>query len=796
MESLSGIRGKFLCTLFLTALIASSVTAHPLCIDKTLPKKQATPLSFCSNQAYSDYGCCNTEKDNELKGIIDAMSITNEACYASMKEVLCAQCDKYSAHLFGAEGNLTVAKPAALHPYLCSTTSNVSSAPYCRTFYQTCGNVSITGSPFSATGSIATMIESTYSSATEFCDGHQNPNGLTEGFCFDGKAYELPGPSQVYPPGPGICLDQIASRSYVDFVPHPDGSPRAFLTSKDGYIYLVNLPVEGTAEMIDETTAPFLNISSLVLSDGEFGLIGLAFHPKFLTNGKFYVSYSCDSEADPENCKDFVKACDVANLTCSQAKLEAYAATGGYGTGYFRNATVIAEYLVKSTNIANATAADVTASRRILTYGQPFNNHKAGQIHFGPLDGFLYIQFGDGGGKGDPFNFAQNRDVLLGKILRIDVDDTPIGSKVLYGQYGLPLTNPYFSEAKTGTVRGEIFASGFRNPRRCSFDRERPSYFFCGDSGLDSIQEVNLVSNGGNYGWRLLEGKEPILDLDPVTSAVNLTLTGNEVAPILIYDESSNVNAIGGFMSRSTKDACLFGRYLFADYSGKFYAANENPTNSGLFTNFAKLSPKCATGSPIACSTVQWDNSNMQVVGWGEDNSGTLYVLSSNGIFRMASPSRCGLTCTQTITSPIGSPLSSPSPLTPSALSPTASELSPTTSPSESPSNEPVLETLPKSTDKEDSKTLETWLIFAGVAVIWILAILGCCLMGYFRYNHRKPVQILPILQQEEDPLEYEQKVGRLPSEYYESETGEDDESYNSKGGIRRVFSRPQSQDI
>ena len=218
-----------------------------------------------------------------------------------------------------------------------------------------------------------------------------------------------------------------------------DGSGRLFVVEQPGRI----LVVDG-GELLQE---PFLDIRDAVAAGGERGLLGLAFHPAFADNRRFFVHYTRAEDG----------------------------------------ASVVAEF---------RTSRDPNRSRRVgralLTVEQPFANHNGGMIAFGP-DSFLYIALGDGGSRGDPGNRAQDPDALLGKILRIDVD----GRR----PYAIPEDNPF---AESGG-RPEIYALGLRNPWRFSFDR-KTGRLFAGDVGQGRIEEIDVIWRGGNYGWRILEG--------------------------------------------------------------------------------------------------------------------------------------------------------------------------------------------------------------------------------------------------------------------------------------------------
>ncbi len=230
--------------------------------------------------------------------------------------------------------------------------------------------------------------------------------------------------------------------------PDPTNSNRLFVIEQAGVIKVFNNTQNASASSV------FLDISSRVLYGGEQGLLGLAFHPNYSQNGYFYVDYVADNP----------------------------------------RRTVIARFSV-STNDANV--ADSNSQQVILEISQPFSNHKGGQLAFGP-DGYLYIGVGDGGSEGDPNGNGQNPSTLLGKILRIDVNTQSNGRN-----YSIPADNPF--AGNTAGYREEIYAYGFRNPWRFSFDSATGA-LWVGDVGQDRVEEIDLVEKGKNYGWNTMEG--------------------------------------------------------------------------------------------------------------------------------------------------------------------------------------------------------------------------------------------------------------------------------------------------
>ncbi|OMO96578.1 Soluble quinoprotein glucose/sorbosone dehydrogenase [Corchorus capsularis] len=290
--------------------------------------------------------------------------------------------------------------------------------------------------------------------------------------------------------------------------------------------------------------------------------------------------------------------------------------------------------------------------------GLPYGGAHAGQLLFGPADGYLYMTMGDGAHKDDPYNFAQNKKSLLGKILRFDVDNIPSEKEIndlgLWGNYSIPRDNPYVEDKELGP---EIWALGFRNPWRCSFDSERPSYFICGDPGQDEYEEIDIVTKGGNYGWRVYEG---FLLFHPQLSPGGSTLPTsiNPIFPVMGYTHSEinnnigSASIIGGYFYRSLADPCMYGRYIYMDLYGEaMWAGSEHPLNSGNFTS-SRIGFRCANDSPIPCNITTGSSSSPSlgfVFSLAQDNRKDLYILTSKGIYRVTRPSRCNLKCSKEI---------------------------------------------------------------------------------------------------------------------------------------------------
>jgi glucose/arabinose dehydrogenase len=281
---------------------------------------------------------------------------------------------------------------------------------------------------------------------------------------------------------------------------------------------------------------PFLDVSGLISAGGERGLLGLAFHPDYARNGRFYVNYT-DRAGD----------------------------------------TRVVEY-----RRASASRADRGSARLLLRVDQPYANHNGGHLAFGP-DGDLYIGLGDGGSGGDPHGNGQRTDTLLGKILRIDVDARTGGKP-----YGIPSDNPYAS----GGGRPEIYSYGLRNPWRFSFDRER-SDIWIGDVGQGSIEEIDYrpagQARGANFGWNAFEGRSTFAGAGAVRGRP-------PVAPVAQYTHAKGCSVTGGYVYRGTRVPALRGRYLFADYcSGRVWSMRAGPSPGGLREDTGRLGVSLST---------------------------------------------------------------------------------------------------------------------------------------------------------------------------------------------------------
>lgn len=320
-------------------------------------------------------------------------------------------------------------------------------------------------------------------------------------------------------PSVSIGLQEIASGLH---------SPVAAAFSPDGLMLVCEQT--GQIRVVENNKLremPFLDLSSkLVKLSGAYderGLLGIALHPDFVNNKKFYVYYSAPSTEKGSDHK-----------------------------------SIIAEYKVSSDSFL----ADAGSERILLTVEQPESNHNGGELKFGP-DGYLYIGLGDGGGAGDkhgPSGNGQNLNTLLGKILRIDVNTAE--------NYGIPQDNPFVGQLE---VRPEIWAYGLRNPWRFSFDR-KTDQLFVADVGQNEFEEVNIIEKGGNYGWRTMEATHcfnPEKDCD----------TKDLKLPIAEYAHAEGISITGGFVYHGEEIQEISDKYIFGDWTGPmFYLAKNGET--------------------------------------------------------------------------------------------------------------------------------------------------------------------------------------------------------------------------
>lgn len=359
---------------------------------------------------------------------------------------------------------------------------------------------------------------------------------------------------------PDVALDAVGSGFDSPINITNAGDERLFIVERRGTVQILN--PDGTSNPV-----PFLDIDAIVIPPGgagdEGGLLGLAFHPDYATNGYFYVNYINNS-----------------------------------------GNTVISRFNVSA---GDPDMADPNSEFILLTIAQPFPNHNGGDMAFGP-DGYLYSGIGDGGSGGDPGDRAQNLGLLLGKMLRLDVDN---GSP-----YGIPPDNPFFNDGDVNTL-DEIWAYGLRNPWRFSFD-SLTGDIWIGDVGQGTYEEIDMAAPtaaGLNYGWRCYEGNNPFNTAgcpDPNTMTF----------PVGEYTHNSSglfkCSITGGYRYRGSDNPDFVGVYFFADFCSDEIGTLVD--NGGSWT-MSFSDPFSGQG---------W-------VGFGEDMNGELYIagLSSGEIYRI-----------------------------------------------------------------------------------------------------------------------------------------------------------------
>ena len=358
------------------------------------------------------------------------------------------------------------------------------------------------------------------------------------------------GPSR--PITTGLEVEEVASGLTSPIaLASPPGDDRLFIAEQGGMIRIVR---DGVVDPV-----PFLDLRSRTVAQNERGLLGLAFHPAYDENGWVYVSFT-----------------DLAG----DSRIERYTVS------------------------ADPDIADPQSMLLVLAQDQPASNHNGGQITFGP-DGMLYVFFGDGGGSGDPQGNAQNLNSLLGKVLRLDVDNA--------APYAIPASNPFRNQENR---RGEIWAYGLRNPWRNAFDRVGGRLYIA-DVGQNRLEEVNVVAAnaaGVNYGWDRMEASTCF---EPATGCDRTGL----MLPVVEYDHAEGCSITGGHVYRGTAIPGIYGHYFYSDYCQgwlrSFRYANDQATEHRT-----------------------WDIGDVgNVMSFGEDASGELYILSSNGrVYRIVGP--------------------------------------------------------------------------------------------------------------------------------------------------------------
>ncbi|KAJ0063321.1 hypothetical protein NL108_016303, partial [Boleophthalmus pectinirostris] len=480
------------------------------------------------------------------------------------------ECSPYAAHLYDAEDPNT---PVRSIPGLCPD--------YCTQFWGKCNSTIpyLSDDPHVThlQGNPKRLCQYLELDDTDYCYPHLLSNSqLTQNL---GRVqYDSDGCLQ-------LCLEEVANglRNPLAMVHANDGTHRFFVAEQVGVVW-VYLPDRSRLEK------PFLNISKSVLTSSwegdERGFLGLTFHPKHKHNGKLYVYYSIEVGFDER-------------IRISEFRISAH----------------------------DMNTVDHRSERVILEIDEPASNHNGGQLLFAD-DGYLYIFTGDGGMAGDPFGKfgnAQNKSALLGKVLRIDVDNNDKGPL-----YRIPPDNPFIDERG---ARPEVYAFGVRNMWRCSVDRGDPQSregkgrIFCGDVGQNKYEEVDIVEKGRNYGWRAKEG----------FSCYDKKLCRNssldDVLPIYAYPHKQGKSVTGGYVYRGCEYPNLNGMYIFGDFmSGRLMSLRED-----RFSGQWRYNEVCM-GMGLTCAFPGLINNYHQyIISFAEDEAGELYFMST-GIPSATSP--------------------------------------------------------------------------------------------------------------------------------------------------------------
>lgn len=362
------------------------------------------------------------------------------------------------------------------------------------------------------------------------------------------------------------AFPELSFKNPLDIQNPGDGTNRLFIVEQAGVIHVVNITNTGNSSQfqingVDATSEVFLDLQNeVVFNGGELGMLGLAFHTNYENNGLFYVNYTTGNPLR----------------------------------------TIISQFSVSA---QNPNQADPESEVILIELNQPSTIHNGGRLVFGPNDGYLYISLGDGGPGSEAGGRSQDLTNLFGSILRIDVDN-PEGENF----YGIPQDNPFFGNMSG--FKEEIYAYGLRNPWRISFDSVTGE-LWCGDVGQSSREEINIIQNGLNYGWPIMEGDlcfDPPEGCDP---------TGLE-PPLLGYGRAQGGTVIGGIVYYGNELPSLFGLYIYADFFvGRVWALEFDGVNFVDNTRLIQFNP-------------------FSIVAFGTDEQGEIYLASFDGkIYRL-----------------------------------------------------------------------------------------------------------------------------------------------------------------
>ncbi|XP_068608247.1 HHIP-like protein 2 [Brachionichthys hirsutus] len=569
-------------------VLVQSASAHPQCLDFEPPFKPPWHLEFCAQ--YEQFGCCDQKADNVIAerywDIIEQLETAgHDLCTDMLKEIMCQECSPYAAHLYDAEDPYT---PVREMPGLCFD--------FCSEFHAKCGHVVKYFTENKLLRDASERDVATFCSMVDLSDrDYCYPNILKSSDLNSNLGNVTEDPRGCLQ----LCLTEVANhlRNPVLMIHCGDGTHRMFIAEQVGFVW-VYLNDGSRLEQ------PFLDLSGEVMTTpwwgDERGFLGMAFHPEYRDNGRFFIYYSVQVDSKLEK------------IRISEMKVSAH----------------------------DMNVADPFSERFILEIEEPAANHNGGQLLFG-VDGYLYIFTGDGGKAGDPFGKygnAQNKSALLGKVLRIDVDGSHSSGK----RYRIPPDNPFASDPD---AHPEVYAYGVRNIWRCSVDRgdvvtrHGRGRIFCGDVGQNRYEEVNIIVNGGNYGWRAKEGFE-CYDL---ILCQNSSL--NDILPIFAYSHHVGKSVTGGYVYRGCESPNLNGLYIFGDFmTGRIMALEEDK-----LTGSWREKSVCM-GDKKTCSYPGLINHHHKfIISFAEDEGGELYFLATGypstisptgTVFKFMDPSR------------------------------------------------------------------------------------------------------------------------------------------------------------
>ncbi|XP_017567284.1 HHIP-like protein 1 [Pygocentrus nattereri] len=551
--------------LLLLSLSPKQTEAHPQCLDYKPPFQPQEPLVFCKE--YAKFGCCDLDRDSQISKqfyqIMDYFDPSGYmACGKYIRSIMCQECSPYAAHLYDAEDANT---PMRELPGLCRG--------YCYDFWHQCRySLSLL-----TNDNITSIIEE---DREKFCDHLElkDPEYCYPNVLSSDELNANLGNVQADTKGcVQLCLQEIANglRNPVAMIHADDGTHRFFVAEQLGYVW-VYLP---NGSRVDR---PFLNLTKAVLTSpwagDERGFLCIALHPRFSIVKKAYVYYSVSVKRQ--------ERIRISEFTLSDSDMN---------------------------------MLDHSSERTLLEVVEPASNHNGGQLLFG-LDGYLYIFIGDGGRAGDPFGQfgnSQNKSTLLGKVLRIDVDNNDNSVP-----YTIPSDNPFVGDKD---ARPEVYAYGVRNMWRCSIDRGDPitskgrGRMFCGDVGQNKFEEVDLIEKGGNYGWRAKEG------FSCYDNKLCLNSSLDDILPIFAYPHKLGKSVTGGYIYRGCEMPNLNGLYIFGDFmSGRLMSLKEN-TDTGKW-DYTEI----CMGKDKTCRFPKLINSYYKyIISFGEDEAGELYFLAT-----------------------------------------------------------------------------------------------------------------------------------------------------------------------